>query len=145
MIKPKIVYHGSKALYDIIKPQQAHGMCEEESIMGIYAVSTKDEAIPFALPFRWYPDCPDGRLSFDSDGMKSYLHYGSIDPNGKGYIYVLPSDTFELVNEWEWVSKSEVKPIDVIEIKVKDYMHTISFSEEAKRIQLELYGSINLL
>ena len=68
------------------------------------------------------------------------MGYGSIDPNGKGYIYVLPSDSFELVNEWEWVSSVDVKPIEVIEINVKDYMNTITFSEEAKKIQEDLYG-----
>lgn len=138
--KPKILYHGSKSRFDIVKPQQAHGVCEAESKMGIYAVATKDEAIPFALPFRWYPDEPGGKLQFNTDGKNSYLHYGSIDPNGKGYIYVLPADSFELVNEWEWVSSVEVKPIDIIEISVKDYLNTITFSEEAKKIQKEIYG-----
>ena len=77
---------------------------------------------------------------FNTEGKNSYLEYGSIDPNGKGYIYVLPADTFELVNEWEWVSSVEVKTIERIEISVKDYMDTITFSEEAKKIQKELYG-----
>ena len=49
-------------------------------------------------------------------------------------------DTFELVNEWEWGSSVEVKPIERIVISVKDYMNTITFSEEAKKIQKELYG-----
>ena len=141
--KPKVLYHGSKYRFDIVKPHQANGTCETDSKMGIYAVATKDEAVPFALPFRWYPDEPGGKLLFNTDGKKSYLQYGSINPNGKGYIYVLPSDTFELVNEWEWVSSVEVKPIEVIEICVKDYMNTITFSEEANIIQEELYGLSN--
>ena len=52
----------------------------------------------------------------------------------------MPADTFELVNEWEWGSSVEVKPIERIVISVKDYMNTITFSEEAKKIQKELYG-----
>ena len=52
----------------------------------------------------------------------------------------LLEDSFELVNEWEWVSSVDVKPIEVIEINVKDYMNTITFSEEAKKIQEEIYG-----
>ena len=138
--KPKVVYHCSQYLYDIIIPQKANGQCEAESQIGIYTAATMEEAIPFALPFRYYPDEPGGRLSRDTDGIKSYLRYGSIDPNGKGYVYVLPSESFELVDEWQWVSKVPVKPIEVIEILVKDYWHTISFSEEAKIIQQELYG-----
>ena len=143
--KPKYVYHGSQYRFDIVKPQQAHGICDAEAQLAIYAAATMEEVIPFALPFRWYPDSPEGRLAFDSDGIRSYLRYGSIDPEGKGYIYVLPSESFELVDNWEWISRTEVKPVEVIEIKVKDYLHTITFSEEAKKIQKELYGECSIL
>lgn len=138
--KPKFLYHGSQYLLDVLKPKQANGQCEAEAQYGIYAAATMEEVIPFALPFRWYPDEPGGKLSFDSNGINSVLNYGSIDPEGKGYIYVLPSDTFELVDNWEWVSKVEVVPMERREIKVKDYLHTITFSEEAKEIQKILYG-----
>ena len=127
-------------MLDVLKPKQANGQCEAEAQYGIYAAATMEEVIPFALPFRWYPDEPGGKLSFDSNGINSVLNYGSIDPEGKGYIYVLPSDTFELVDNWEWVSKVEVVPMERREIKVKDYLHTITFSEEAKEIQKILYG-----
>lgn len=142
MNKPKFVYHGSKDLLDIVKPQQARGICEAEAQHAIYAAATPEEVIPFSLPFRWYPDAPGGKLSFDSDGVNSFLRYGSIDPNGKGYIYVLPANSFELINEWEWVSREAVKPVKVIEISVKDYWHTISFSDEARKIQKKLYGDV---
>lgn len=52
----------------------------------------------------------------------------------------MPSESFELVDNWEWISRTEVKPVEVIEIKVKDYLHTITFSEEAKETQKKLYG-----
>jgi len=140
--KPTVLYHGSQYRFDVVKPMKANGQCETEAQTGVYAAATPEEVIPFALPFRWYPDSPEGKLSFDSDGIRSFLRYGSIDPEGKGYIYVLPSDTFELVDAWEWVSRTEVKPIEVIEIRVKDYWDTISFSEEAKEIQRKLYGDL---
>lgn len=47
----------------------------------------------------------------------------------------MPSDTFELIDKWQWISRTEVKPIKVIEINVSDYFHTITFSDEAKEIQ----------
>jgi hypothetical protein len=140
--KPDRLYHGSQYRFDIVKPRQANGQCEAEAQMGIYAAATMEEVIPFAMPFRWYPDSPEGKLSFDSDGIRSFLRYGSIDPEGKGYIYVLPSDSFELVDGWEWVSRTEVRPIEVIEIRVKDYWDTITFSEEAEKIQRKLYGDV---
>ena len=138
--KPQYLYHGSQYKLDIIKPHQAHGICDAESQMAIYAAAIMDEVIPFALPFRWYPDSLGGKRSFTCDGIQSFLEYGSIDPNGKGYIYVLPSDTFELIDKWQWISRTEVKPIKVIEINVSDYFHTITFSDEAKEIQKKLYG-----
>ncbi len=138
--KPKFLYHGSQYLFDVVKPQQACGACAEESRLGIYAATTKEEVIPFALPFRFYPDSPKGKLSRDTRGIHSLLHYGSIDPDGRGYIYVLPSDTFEAIDTWQWLSTAEVKPVEVIEIRVKDYLHTIQFSEEAKEIQRKLFG-----
>lgn len=138
--KPCYLYHGSQYLFDVVKPQQAYGANQAESQAGIYAAATKKDVIPFALPFRFYPDEPGGRLERDTRGMDSFLRYGSIDPNGKGYIYVLPSETFEAVDMWQWISKVEVKPVEVIEIQVKDYLHTIHFSEEAKEIQRKLYG-----
>ena len=42
----------------------------------------------------------------------------------------------------EWISRTEVKPVEVIEIQVKEYLHTITFSEEAREIQEKLYGKI---
>ena len=138
--KPEVVYHGSQYKFDVVEPRVANGQCETESQMGIYAAATMEETIPFALPFRYYPDKPGGRLSRDTEGINSYLQYGSINPHGKGYVYVLPSDSFEQVDEWQWVSRVPVKPIKVIEISVEDYWHTISFSEEAMAIQRELYG-----
>lgn len=138
--KPKYLYHGSQYLFDVVKPRQAHGASGIESQIGIYAAATQEEVIPFALPFRFYPDEPGGRLERESNGMESFLRYGSINPNGKGYVYVLPADDFELIDQWQWLSRAEVKPVKIIEINVKDYLHTIHFSEEAKEIQRELYG-----
>ena len=142
--KPRYLYHGSQYRFDVVKPQQAYGANQAESQAGIYAATTKEDVIPFALPFRFYPDEPGGRLERDTRGMNSFLKYGSIDPNGKGYIYVLPSETFEAVDMWQWISRVEVKPVEVIEIQVKDYLQTIQLSEEAKEIQRKLYGETGL-
>ncbi len=67
--KRQYVYHGSQYQLDIIKPMQAHGSSEEESRYAIYAVATPEEAIPFALPFRWYPDTPEGKRVFETNGI----------------------------------------------------------------------------
>ena len=137
---PMYVYHGSQYFFDVVCPQQASGATAKESQYAIYAAETMEEVIPFALPIRWYPDDPTGKRSFSCKNGKTNIEYGSLDPNGVGYIYKLRTDSFEKLDEWQWVSKTEVVPVEVICICVKDYLHTITFSEKATEIQKILYG-----
>ncbi|MGM9624684.1 MAG: hypothetical protein ACI3XM_03135 [Eubacteriales bacterium] len=140
MEKPQYVYHGSPYLLDVVRPQQACGENEKESQYAIYAAETIDEVIPFSLPIRWYPDDPAGKRSFYCENGKTFIEYGTLDPNGLGYIYKLRADSFEKSDEWQWISKIEVVPNEVIRIHVKDYLHTVTFSEKAKEIQKLLFG-----
>ena len=139
-IKPEYLYHGSQYIFDVLEPQPAHGACERESMFAIYAAETMEEVIPFALPIRWYPDAPDGKRAFECDSGKTKLIYGSLNPNGVGYIYKVKADTFQKIDQWQWVSEVACVPVEVIEIKVKDYLHTVEFSKEAEEINKELYG-----
>ncbi len=66
-----------------------------------------------------------------------------MDPEGAGYVYRVRSDSFVKIDEWQWVSETEVVPEEVIRIKVRDYWHTVRFSEEAERIQQEVCGQIS--
>ena len=68
------------------------------------------------------------------------IEYGSLDPDGVEYVYKLNADTFEKLDDWQWTSKSEAVPVEVIRIRVEDYIHTISFSEQVKEIQKKLFG-----
>lgn len=70
---------------------------------------------------------------------KTFLEYGSLDPNGIGYVYKIKSDTFTKIDDWQWVSSVSVVPEEVITIKVSDYINTVVFSEDAKEIQKKLY------
>ena len=137
---PLFLYHGSQYDLDIIKPMQASGENEIESQLAIYAAANPAEVIPFALPIRWYPDSPEGRRAFECNGGKTKLIYGSLNPDGVGYIYRLKSDSFERVDEWQWISRKECEYIEKIQIKVREHLDTVEFSEEAKEIQELLYG-----
>ena len=138
--KPEYVYHGSQYKFDVLIPQQASGLSERESMRAIYAAETIGEVIPFALPIRWYPDTPDGKRAFECEGGKTKLIYGSLNPNGIGYVYKLKSDTFRKIDGWQWVSEDTCLPVETIEIKVQDYLHTVEFSSEAEEINRKLYG-----
>ena len=139
MPKPQYVYHGSQYLFDVVRPQQACGANAQESQKAIYAAQTIEEVIPFALPIRWYPDDPTGKRTFSCNDGKTFIEYGSLDPNGVGYVYKLKADTFEKLDEWQWISISDVIPDEIIYIRVKDYMNTVSFSEKAMEIQNQLF------
>ena len=138
--KPQYLYHGSQYRFDILEPQQAHGACEHESMLAIYAAETLEEVVPFALPIRWFPDNPDGKRSFECNDGKTKLIFGSLNPNGVGYIYKVKADTFQKIDQWQWVSEVACVPVEIIEIKVKDYLHTVEFSREAEEINKALYG-----
>ena len=140
MPKPQFLYHGSQYLFDVVYPRQAQGVSTHESQKAIYAAETIDEVIPFALPIRWYPDDPTGKRVFSCKNGKTLIEYGSLDPDGVGYVYKLNADTFEKFDDWQWISRSEAVPVEVICIRVEDYIHTISFSEQAKEIQKKLFG-----
>ena len=140
MPAPEYLYHGSQYLFDIVKPQQACGTCTQDSQMAIYAAENINEVIPFALPIRWYPDDPTGKRSFYCNNGKTYIEYGSLDPDGIGYVYKLPSASFKKIDEWQWVSFCELVPEEIIRINVRDYLHTVEFSDKAKNIQNELFN-----
>ena len=140
--KPKYLYHGSQYRFDVIEPQQASGACKEESLLAIYAAETEEEVIPFALPIRWYPDMPGGRRDFTCQGGKTKLIYGSLNPHGVGYVYKMKADTFEKIDGWQWVSRECCVSVEVKEIRVEDYIHTVEFSEEAKEINRLLFGEV---
>lgn len=138
--KPEYLYHGSQYYFDTLEPQQARGQCERESMLAIYAAEKFQEVIPFALPIRWYPDSPEGKRDFTCDGGRTKLLYGSLDPDGIGYIYKVKSDFFKKIDEWQWVSDRACIPVEITEIRVRDYLHTVEFSEEAAEIHKLLYG-----
>jgi len=133
------LYHGSPYLFDTLKPQKANDNTDAGSQYAIYACARFDDAIPFALPIRWYPDDPSGKRAFTCDNGLTVIEYGSLDPNGFGYVYKLNIDGFVQVDDWQWVSPVAATPIEVTKIAVRDYWHTITFSNTALRINDWLY------
>lgn len=138
--KPEYLYHGSQYKLDMLLPQQAAGGQDIDSMMAIYAAGTIDEVIPFALPIRWYPDSPEGRRDFECRNGKVLLKYGSLDPGGVGYVYKVRADSFVKIDTWQWVSRERCQPVEVLEIKVADYLDRVLFSEEAEKIRQRLFG-----
>ncbi len=136
----KYLYHGSPYLFDVVKPQKACGENDSCSLFAIYACDVLEWVIPFALPIRWFPDDPSGKRIFMCNEGRTTISYGSLNPNGIGYVYKMKADSFRKIDNWQWVSEKEVRPDEIIQIKVSDHWHTVTFSEEAERINRKLYG-----
>lgn len=86
------------------------------------------------------PQQASGRRDFTCQDGKTNLIYGSLNPRGVGYVYKIKSDTFEKIDGWQWISKERCIPVEIKEIRVEDYIHTVEFSEEAKEINRLLFG-----
>lgn len=137
--RPEYLYHGSQYLFEKLIPRPASGESGRESMTAIYAAETIRDVIPFALPIRWYPDGPEGRRDFKCRDGRTELIYGSLDPEGRGYVYKMKADSFVKIDQWQWVSETEVIPEEIIEISVKDYWDTIRFSRQAEEIQQRMF------
>lgn len=132
MNKPKFLYHGSRYKLDIIKPHQAYGLPDEKgNEYGIYAYEKYEMAIPFSLTIKPFEN---GSLNiyFSDETSDVTIYEGIWDETAVGYIYKLPSDTFEKLDELQWLSKKEVIPIECKVYRGIDYKDRITFVGKAK-------------
>jgi len=134
--KPSLLYHGTAEKLSRLEPRPAHGVgSEEDQLTAVYATHLKKLAIAFSIPI--LPN-ENGGFSFGLDlGIERPedlnediepridLEAGLLDLDRPGYVYVLPSDTFEPVDPWQWASQVSVEPLDVIRIDPKRYAHWI--------------------
>lgn len=141
--KPPILYHGSAEILARLEPKPAHGVGpEEDQLTAVYATHLRNIAIAFSLPIR---PVDGGGFGFgvdlgverpedldDNVQPRIDLEVGSLDLDRPGYVYVLPSDTFEPIDAWQWASAVTVEPIDVIRIDPKRYAHWIRDRRESK-------------
>ncbi len=134
--KPPVLYHGTAEKLARIEPRPAHGVGpEHDKLEAVYATHLRNIAIAFSLPIR---PIENGGFSFGVDlGIERPedlnddveprvdLEVGSLDLSRSGYVYVLPSDTFEQVDVWQWASSVPVDHLDVILIDPNLYAHWI--------------------
>lgn len=85
-------------------------------LTAVYATHIREIAIAFAalmpLPEKGRSSW---RLSIEQDGSPQ-IKYLAGRPNlgGVGYVYRLPSETFEPLDEYQWVSFVPVVPVDIM-------------------------------
>lgn len=134
---PMFLYHGSRYRLDTIKPGEKDGEKDGEAV---YAFGAAEEAFPYALPVDGYPEEPDNEYSVTCEGGRAHIIRGVVNPDATGYIYRLPANSFTRAGEGKWASTEKISPIDCIELRVGDHFDAVTWSEQAKIRQQEIYG-----
>ena len=134
MEKPSVLWHGSSRMIigEYLLPKRAMdvGGVPENCLEGVYALAKREFAIAMAI--------------LKSDGVNgSTLDYSKKSPEGviingwpiqdKVYLYKLPTETFYQVSGDQWVSSSRVRPLEIEEIRVKDFIHLIRPANDAEK------------
>lgn len=125
--RPPHLYHGSPALVAILEPRPARGVGpEQDRLRAVYATHERNFAIPFALPIAsdeagdllWSLDLEDGT-------PRIAIVNGYLDARRVGYLYRLPADTFEPLDDLQWVSYTPVAPLDYEIVHPAEYAHWV--------------------
>ena len=136
MEKPKYLYHGSRYKVDILEPRQASGLPEENGTeFGVYAYERQEMVIPFSLTITPFEDGKMGIQVDDATGIVT-LSAGVWDETAIGYIYQLPSETFEMIDDLQWVSRQPVKPIACTAFYGREYADKVKLIGAALEYQL---------
>lgn len=130
MNKPRYLYHGSRTLVTELTPRPAHGVGPaNDRLCAVYASHVADFAIAFALPLT--PNENGGyawKMDFDPDKLEIIVLAGRLDLSGTGYLYRVPSDTFELIDDLQWVSYEPVVPVDYEVVDPAEYAHWVRYA-----------------
>ena len=118
-----LLYHGSTKKFDTLIPHQAFDVGFEEGCQNaVYATTSKAMAICFALGA-----VPDENGEIEREMMPEYgekMVFKKGHPNygGKRYLYVIDGADFVHAMGTQWVCFNAVKPLEVIEIDVDEYL-----------------------
>ena len=131
--KPEFLYHGSQAFVEVLEPRPARGIGpEHDQLCAVYASHERNFAILFALLIE--PN-ENGNLSwqvddFDPERPRAVIYAGRLDLSRKGFLYSVATDSFEVVDELQWVSYQPVKPIRWEVIEPQAYLDWLKFKAE---------------
>ncbi|MFN8443059.1 MAG: hypothetical protein U0175_19960 [Caldilineaceae bacterium] len=126
--KPTYLYHGSPKLLTRLEPRTARGVgVSKHRLTGIYATSSRVFATAFALPI--LPN-EQGQLAWKLDWQGEQpcitIKAGLLDETGIGYIYQVAADSFEPLDELQWISYEAIEMLGYEVIHAKAYLHWIA-------------------
>lgn len=137
---PTYLYHGTSELIKVFRPRKPHGLFRaSDQQAGVYATPNMKLAIAFALgPV---PDAQNRMLWTVVCGsrgrVKIVFYYGHPSFGKKGYVYRMATKGFKEISPNQWVSKKSVKPLEVTEIAVDDYLHMVRYASENERKKIQ--------
>lgn len=127
-MKPDYLYHGSRKRLDLLTPTQGvgHGVTDNEC--GVYAVSERDLAVPFAISYR--PLSEQAIFSVDTSERppRILLQDTNVNWEQAGYVYKVSSETFEKIDSEQWLSRVPVRPLATEEINPEAYRDWIVYT-----------------
>ncbi len=131
----EILFHGSSNYFDVLKPYQAVDTGYKEGCQNaVYATSNRNMALAFALDSIPNADGEVERIMMPEFGDLMMYKKGTPNYGGKGYLYILNKKDFKFAMGTQWVCFHEIKPIEIIEIEVNDYLYLAQVEEKDDRI-----------
>jgi|SRR5690554_544050 len=131
MVKPEYLYHGSRKRLDLLTPTQGIGHGANDNECGIYAVSDRDLAVPFAISYRPLGEEAVFSVETSERPPRILLQDTGIDWEQVGYVYKVSSETFEKIDSEQWLSRVPVRPLATEEIKPEAYREWIVYASRS--------------
>jgi hypothetical protein len=125
MKKPKYLYHGSGKRIEVLEPKKPDDTDPRHSKKGVYATDIKKIALGMAAT----------RSSKTSAFKNRKTHIINIvegwpDMKASVYLHILDPKDFKLNAKNEYLATRKVKPIKIVEYKVKDLKHLLRKSNK---------------
>lgn len=117
---PKYIFHGSSNLIETnLTPQKAKDSMNIElnSQEAIYGTSIFLNAVCYSMR-KNITSCHIGDYP---DNYKMIIYEGKIDLDQEGYVYVFNASDFKKSHNIQYISKKELKPIEIIKVLYKDF------------------------
>ncbi|MBS3084740.1 hypothetical protein J4411_02405 [Candidatus Pacearchaeota archaeon] len=142
-MKKNFLYHGSTALIeDYLVPKKANDSrnIKENNLTAVYATDIKDLAIVMGFlksvkPFNLLTKLVLIEIEEDLVIPKGIVYGKEYTLNEKIYLYILPRQNFLkcVSTPYQYVSEKLIKPLETIEISLKNYKKSIRPANKVER------------
>jgi hypothetical protein len=134
---PEFLFHGSPLKLDNIKPRLSHDSLNQQNNIAeaIFLFPSFLKSIPYSFKDKIKENNDTYSFNIPNGNTMPIMTISEtehIDENITGYIYVFKKDKAMIKDEGEslqYKCYKELKPIDIIEVKLKDYLKYINIKQ----------------